>query len=160
MKDANKFFEQFKNRMVGEMYTAAIAQIESYDPIINKADIVVLPSRRLVKSVPVGLPQTSDFYIRMPYQKGDHVIVVFSHRDIDPIIFDSGGVPSHRMLSENDAMIVQGINVYTDPLPPEDADKLVIARKDGQTKIAMGEDTVDVKGWFYVNDKQVGVDPS
>lgn len=151
MSEAAKFFDGFKKGMVGELFTSAIAKIEAYDAKLNKADITLLPGGELIKSVPVGIQQTSQFYIRMPYKKGDHVLVVFSHRDIDPIMFDNGKIPSERMLSIDDAIIVAGINLYTKPLPVADADKLVIGQKDGAAKITMGNGTIDFIGSVRVN---------
>lgn len=139
MSEANKFFSGFKTGLKGELFTSAIAQIEVYDPKLNKADITILPGGELVKSVPVGIPQTDDFFIRMPYQKGDYVVVVFSKTDIDPIMFDNGKVPSERLLEIDDAIVVSGLNLYTNPLPATDLDKLVIGRKDGVSKITMDQ---------------------
>lgn len=151
MSEAAKFFENYKKGLVGGLYTSAIAQIEAYDPIVNKADITLLPGGDLIKSVPVGMPQTKDFYIRMPYSKGDHVLVVFSQRDIDPILFANGKIPSERMLAIDDAIIVCGINLFTQPLPATDSDKLVIGQKDGVAKIVMGGGIIDLIGTIKKN---------
>jgi hypothetical protein len=146
MSEANKFFQGFKQGLVGELFTSAIAKIEAYDAKLNKADITLLPGGDLIKSVPVGIQQTGQFYIRIPYKKGDHVLVCFSHRDIDPIMYDSGKVPSERMLAIDDAVVVAGINLYTEPLPAADADKLVIGQKDGAAKMSMGNGKITFSG--------------
>lgn len=151
MSEAANFFEKLKKGIVGGLFTSAIAQIEVYDPRLNKADVTLLPGGDLIKSVPVGIQQTSDFFVRMPYKRGDHVLLVFCQRDIDPIMYGSSEVPSKRMLAIDDAVIVCGINVYSDPLPTADANKLVIGQKNGAAKVAIGGGRVDLTGNVFVN---------
>jgi hypothetical protein len=146
MSEANMFFRGFKQGLKGELFTSAIAQIETYDPLLSKADIILLPGGDLIKSVPVGMPQTQEFYIRIPYQKGDHVLVVFSKTDIDPIMYDNGKIPSERMLAMDDAIVVCGINLFTEKLPAADADKLVIGQTDGLASMTMGEGKIIFSG--------------
>lgn len=151
MTNATDFFNQYKKGIVSGLYTSAIAQIVAYDAVTNKADIKLLPGENLIKSVPVGMPQTKDFYIRLPYSIGDHVLVVFSQRDIDPILFANGKIPSERMLAIDDAIIVCGINLFTQPLPATDTDKLVIGQKDDTAKIIMGNGIINFVGTIQKN---------
>lgn len=145
MSDADIYFRRFKNSLIGELNTFAIGKILSFDPVKMKADIELLPDGDLIKSVPVGMQQTSEFYIRIPYQKGDIVGVVFAQREIDGIMYESNNPKSKRMLAVDDAVVVCGINLFTNNLPSEDADKLVIAEKGG-AKITIGNGEIHMTG--------------
>lgn len=155
MSEAMKFFGAFKKGVVGELYTTALARIEAYNPTQNKADISLLPDGDLIKSVPVAIQQTSEFYVRMPYERGDLVLVCFSQRDIDPVLYDNGKIPSERMLAMDDAIVVAGINPFNDPLPAADAGKLVIGQKDGLAKITMGGGEINLTGKVKVNGGEI-----
>lgn len=136
-KAANHFFKQYQNKLIGGINTCLIGVIENYDAETNKAD-VSLPDGELITNVPVGAIQTAEFFIRVPYTPGDYVLVVFSQRDIDGIMNEGDETPTDRMLSLDDAIVVCGINLFNDPLPSNDLDKLVIAQKDGAASIIMG----------------------
>lgn len=146
MSEAAKFFENFKKDLVSGIYTTSLALVEAYDPKLNKADIKLLPGGNLIKSVPVAIQQTKDFFIRVPYQKGDHVLVVFAQRDIDAVMYGSSNIPSERMLAIDDAIIIGGVNIFSDPLPAADADKLVIGQKDSAAKITIGGGKISLVG--------------
>jgi hypothetical protein len=146
MSEAAAFFERFKNNMVGGLNTCAIGQIQTYDPIKSKADVKLLPDGDLIKSVPVGMPQTSQFFIRIPYQKGDYVLVVFAQRDIDGVMYQSNNPASNRMLAIDDAIVVCGINLYTKSLPAADSNALVIGEKSGAAKITIGGGNINLVG--------------
>lgn len=155
MSEAHSFFANFKKNMLGTLYTSTIARVEAYDARQNKADITLLPGGDLVKSVPVAIQQTEEFYFRIPYKTGDLVLVCFSHRDIDPVLYDNGKIPSERMLAMDDAIIVGGINRYTDTLPIADAGKLVIGQKNGEAKITIGDGEINLRGVIKVNGSQI-----
>ena len=151
MKDANNFFQQFKNGLIGGLNTIAIGRIQRFDPLKMQADVNILPGDTLVVDVPVGTIQTSRYFIRVPYTRGDHVLVAFAQRDIDEIMRGANATESQRMLSLDDAVVVCGINTFNDPLPAEDADKLVIGQKDGEAKITMGRGEINLDGVVKVN---------
>lgn len=66
-------------------------------------------------------------------------------------MYGSNNPPSNRMLAVNDAVIVCGINLFTQDLPAEDADKLVIGEKGGAAKITMGGGKISLIGDVEVN---------
>jgi hypothetical protein len=147
MKKAQEFFNKFQTNMIGGINTCLLGQIERFDPEEMSADVVLLPDGDLITGVPVGIQQTSDFYIRMPYLEGDIVLVVFVQRDIDGIMRGGDATPSQRMLSMDDAVIVCGINLYTDdPLPAANSSDLVIGKRNGNAKIVLNaaNDNIDV----------------
>lgn len=156
MREANDFFRRFKEKMIGSLNTCAIGQIENYNPIKLKADVRILPGETLIKSVPVVMQQTSDFYIRLPYKRGDAVLVVFAQREIDNIMYQANNPASQRMLAVDDALVIGGINFFTNDLPPTDADKLLIGEKSGGATIAIGGGKIIMKGIVEVNGSQIG----
>ncbi|MEI5869244.1 Gp138 family membrane-puncturing spike protein [Bacillus albus] len=156
MREANDFFRRFKEKMVGGLNTCAIGQIENYDPVKLKADVRILPGETLIKSVPVGIQQTAEFFIRMPYKRGDTVLVVFAQREIDNIMYEANNPASQRMLAVDDAVVVCGINLFTNDLPAIDADKLLIGEKSGGATIAIGGGKIIMKGIVEVNGSQIG----
>lgn len=139
-KEADKFFKSFQTGMTSGMYTCSMCRIEAFDPTLMKADIIVLPGGDLVKSVPVHTPQTGEYIIRMPYKKGDLVFAVFARSEIDDIM--TGGLPekSERQFDINDAIVVGGINLFTQPMPDEHGPDLVITKKDFTAKIVIQSD--------------------
>ena len=159
MKEANRFFKKFQDSTVGGINTCMIGQIERFDSKQMKADVTLLPEGQLVIEVPVMTFQTGDFYIRVPYEPGDKVAVIFAQRDIDGILRGGDANPSQRKLSLDDAIVMGGINLYTDePLPEEDAGDLVIGKRNKKSKIVMKADTDDIEVTckeFKVNGKVI-----
>jgi hypothetical protein len=159
MKQAKEFFNKFKSDTVSELNTCLFGQIVNFDPQRMAADVTLLPDGDLILDVPVGIQQTEDFYIRMPYQIGDVVLVVFIQRDIDGIMRGGDATPSQRMLSMDDAVIVCGINLYTDdPLPATNPGDLVIGKKNGGSKIVLNaaDNNIDVTcAQFKINGRVI-----
>ena len=159
MKKANEFFNQFQKNMINGINTCLIGQIENYDPATLKADVVLMPDGDLITEVPVGIQQTADFYIRVPYQPGDFVLVVFAQKDIDGIMYGGDATPSQRQLSLDDAVVICGINPYSeDPLPSANPNDLVIGKKNGGSKVVMRSDNNDIEvtcNQFKVNGRVI-----
>jgi hypothetical protein len=146
MNEAKEFFKKYKKDMVAGLNTCMLGQIERFDPAAMSADVTLLPDGDLIIDVPVGIQQTEDFYIRVPYQVGDIVLVVFVQRDIDGIMRGGDATTSQRMLSMDDAVVVCGINLYTDdPLPASNPGDLVIGKKNGNSKIVLNAANDDIE---------------
>jgi hypothetical protein len=152
MKEATDFFREFQNSLIAGLYTSAIGRIERYDATTMSADVTLLPGGELLTSVPVSTLQTDDFIIRMPYKKGNYVMVSFSMRDIDGVMSGDDSESTGRMLDMNDAIVVCGLNAFTKPLPEQVTDTndsgkqtainsndLIIASKDFKTRFIMPE---------------------
>ncbi|NYV64659.1 hypothetical protein HYI36_05275 [Bacillus sp. Gen3] len=141
MTDFHNILQTQEQEMLEGINTCAICRIETVDLSTMKADVVPLFDEELtpILNVPIAAHQTSDFIIRVPYKVGDLVLVVFSQRDIDPIMF-GGGEASVRMHGIDDALIVGGINLFNDPLPNEHSEDIVISKKDMTTKIVLTKD--------------------
>ena len=102
----------------------------------------LMENRPLLIEVPVSFIKAGPFVIRPPYKKGDIVLVVFADEDIDNVLL-SGSVSepnSTRKHSLDDAIIVGGIMPFTQTLPNEHIEDLVIAKDDFTTKIVVKED--------------------
>jgi hypothetical protein len=146
LKEANEFFDKFQGNMLNGINTCLIGQIENFDAAELRADVVLLPDQDLIINVPVGIPQTSDFYIRMPYQPGDFVLVLFAQRDLDGILYGGDATPSQRQFSLDDAVVICGINLFIeDPLPSTNANDLVIGKKNNNVNIVMRSDNDDIE---------------
>jgi hypothetical protein len=136
MKEAADFFSMFENRITGGMNTCLIAEIVSYDAAAMTADVETLPERDLITSVPVAAQKGGGFIVRVPYAKGDKVLVVISQRDIDAIMHGEGEA-TERKMALDDAVIVGGITPFTDPLPAGNEADLVIGKEDMSAKLVM-----------------------
>lgn len=157
MSEAAAFFERFKNNLIGSLNTCAIGQIVRFDGVKMQADVKLLPDGELILDVPVGTIQTSDFYIRVPYKNGDYVVVIFAQRDIDEIMYGGNTTPSQRMLALDDAIVAFGINLFTNSLPSENSNDLVIGKKDGGASIVIKQNNeIEVKcSQFKVNGRVI-----
>ena len=140
MREAGEFFNTFKERLIGGLNTVAIGKIEAFDVTKAKADVKLLPDGDLIVAVPVAMPQTGDFIVRLPYKKGDYVVVAFAQRDIDEIMLGGSASDSGRMLAVDDAIVVGGLNLFSNNMPATNGADLVIAKKDLTTKITLAAD--------------------
>lgn len=147
MKTAQDFFKKYSNNLVGNINTCLMGQVERFDPVKLTADVTLLPDGDLIIDVPVAIQQAADFFIRVPYQIGDIVLVLFAQRDIDGILRGGDATPSQRQLSLDDAIVIAGINLLTDdPLPTANPGDLVIGKRNGNAKIVLNQanDNIDV----------------
>lgn len=159
MTQANDYFRSFKKSIKGELNTIAIGQIQRIDPEKMKADVVVLPENELLLNIPIGALQTGQFYIRVPYEPGDYVVIAFAQRDIDAILYGGNVTASDRMLAKDDAIIMCGLNPFIlDPLPAENPLDLVIGKKNGKASIVLKDETDDIEvicEKFIVNGREL-----
>lgn len=158
MKKANDFFSSYTKKLINGINTCLIGQVERFDPVKMQMDVILLPDNDLVVNVPVATLQTSDFFIRLPYQPGDFVLVVFCQKDIDGIMYSGDATPSQRKLSLDDAVVVAGINLFDDPLPATNPDDLVISKKTGTQKIVLNatNDNIEVTcNQFLINGRVI-----
>lgn len=154
MKEARDFFDQYKNGILSGIMTFAVGVIEKYDPA-GRADVSILPDYDLLNGIPISTIQTEDYFIRVPYKKGDLVAVGFACRDIESVMNEDYENVSDRMLDINDAIVLGGLNLFSEPLPPDHSEDLVIAKKDMTTKIVLsknGDVTIDTPGKIYLGD--------
>lgn len=137
MREVLDTFEAFRASLVKGLHTIAVGRIVSCDG--KTADVETLPDKNLLTNVAIAHLQTEKFVIRMPYKKGDLVLVGFAMNDIESVMFGDDVEPTTRMHSQDDSFILLGLNLFTKPLPDEHLTDLVIASKDYKHKIVLSE---------------------
>ncbi|MFT9493426.1 Gp138 family membrane-puncturing spike protein [Anaerosolibacter sp.] len=155
MSNASKFFDKVMNQFSDGLHTCVIAKIESYDPVKMKASVQPLnkvnyngklQSLPLIPNVPVSFIKAGNFFIRPPYQKGDLVLVAFAEHDIDYIMLTGNEESSNsqRKHSIDDAIVINGIMPFSQSMPSENANDLLIAKSDMTIKIIIGDNGIEV----------------
>ncbi|MEK4026288.1 Gp138 family membrane-puncturing spike protein [Sporosarcina sp. FSL W7-1283] len=130
MSEAVGFFDGFAEGMMDGLRVAMQAEILKFDHVAMKADIQPLQGDLPpILDVPVSLHRAGAFFIRMPFKKGDKVIVVFNDYPLD-----DAGERRHHL---DDAMIVSGLSEM--PMPAEHENDLLIAHENMDTKIIIDE---------------------
>ncbi len=122
------------------VHVAMLATIEKYDP--EKMQATIKPIQKgipIIQDVPVATLRGGPFFIRVPYQRGDTVVVVFTDRGIDDQIgtgseTQNTGTRKHAL---DDAIIVGGITPWNDPLPAGHPNDVVIAKDDLSSKVVV-----------------------
>ncbi|MFT9496385.1 Gp138 family membrane-puncturing spike protein [Anaerosolibacter sp.] len=156
MSNASKFFDKFMNQFSDGLHTCVIAKVESYDPVKMKASVQPLnkvnyngqfQSLPLITNVPVSFLKAGSFFIRPPYAKGDLVWVAFAEHDIDNIMMTGKEESnnSDRRHSLDDAIVIGGIMPFTQSMPSENANDLLIAKSDMTIKIVVGENGIELQ---------------
>ena len=147
-----KFFDKLTEYLTSGINNCMLGKIEKFDAVTMKAEVSPMvkyknkdgsiENRPLLIEVPVSFIKAGPFVIRPPYKKGDIVLVVFADEDIDNVLLSGGGSEpnSKRKHSLDDAIVVDGIMPFTQTLPNEHIEDLVIAKDDFATKIVVKED--------------------
>lgn len=141
------FFNKLSGNLVNGINSCMLGKIETFDASKMKANVIPLVKNKdgdkpMLIEIPVSFIKAGSFLIRPPYKKGDIVLVVFADEDIDNVLL-SGSVSepnSTRKHSLDDAIVVGGIMPFTQTLPNEHIEDLVIAKDDFTTKIVVKED--------------------
>ncbi len=141
------FFNKLSGSLVNEINSCMLGRIETFDASKMKANVVPLVKNKdgnkpMLIEVPVSFIKAGPFLIRPPYKKGDIVLVVFADEDIDNVLL-SGNVSepnSTRKHSLDDAIVVGGVMPFTNTLPGEHGEDLVIGKDDFTAKIVIKED--------------------
>lgn len=155
----DKIIKDVVRESLAKTHTCFMAEIDKVDLEQMTADIYPLhkikyrngkiEELKKIRKVPIAHPNTSDFYIRYPYKKGDMVMVACCERGIDDVIATGSKQPEKgtRKHSLDDAVIIGGLTPFTQPLPSNDADGIVIAHKNSNTKIYIDDSgDIEIKG--------------
>ena len=142
-----EFFNKLSGNLVNGINSCMLGRIETFDASKMKANVIPLVKNKdgdkpMLIEIPVSFIKAGSFLIRPPYKKGDIVLVVFADEDIDNVLL-SGNISepnSTRKHSLDDAIVVGGIMPFTQTLPNEHIEDLVIAKDDFTTKIVVKED--------------------
>lgn len=138
MDSANDFFNNLKGSLSEQTNSAMVCKVERFDATKMKADVLPLINNSdgtkpsMLIEVPVMLVKAGGFAIRPPYKKGDIVLVVFIDRDMDNFLRtgDTSTPETSREHSLDDAVVVGSVMPFTEELPSEGANDLVIGTED------------------------------
>ncbi len=121
MSDGISFLEGLIEERLAHLHTAMPARVESFDPVKMRATVQPLFRRKfkgqgairmpLLLDVPVAFIRAGGFVIRPPFRKGDIVLVVFSERAIDNVIYagEEADPGINRKHALDDAIVVGGL---------------------------------------------------
>jgi len=145
------FMDGILQESIGGINSCTIGKIEKFDATTMKANVIPLVKKKnkdgttedvsLLIEVPVSFLKAGPFLIRPPYKAGDIVLVVFSDRDIENVLFsgDKGEPIRCETHSLDNAIVVSGIMPFTKTLPGEHSNDLIIAKEDLTSKIVIKE---------------------
>lgn len=154
MKEATNFFENFHNKNLSSINTVLPGTIDRYDPVKMVAD-VVLSTGVLLVSVSVAGFVSGSHFIRIPYRKGDPVVVAFAQEDIDGFLFGDKAQPSQKKFRLDDAFVIGGIMFARDNLPDAAANELVLSNRKGTQAIVISDNSTNLIGNVFVNGVKV-----
>lgn len=133
-----EFLDRFLRQILSDLHTLAIGRIEDYDPVLLKAEVSIMYLSKykdhepleipLIVEVPVAAEYGAGFLSRMPYERGDLVLVGFSERAIDEII-NTGekALPKRKTFhSLDDAIVIKGINPFNVSLPGAHGEDFIV----------------------------------
>ena len=148
---------------VADVFVSLPGRVESYDPATQKASVKPLIKNRIVPSfenqevlevlpvinnVPVAHPRSGDFFMHLPIQPGDRVLLVFCQRSLE-LYKDSNGrdvdpsdVRTHDIA---DAVAYPGFYPFPDAI--RDADRApnhLVLGKDEGAQVHIKDDEVDL----------------
>ena len=149
MSGTLNFLDGLIDGFLSDVHTSMPALIERFDPQTMKADVKPLfrkkfkgenaQSMPLISNVPVATFRAGGFIIRPPYKKGDKVLLVFSERALDNVISTGKEADPEfaRKFSLDDAVVIGGIMPFSESLPSQHGEDLIIAKEDFQSKIVI-----------------------
>ena len=160
----DEVFESILNEKITNIHTCLLAEIVKFDAKKMKADVKPLCGKKykdgliedlpIIQNIPVSMVKAGCFYFRVPYKSGDKVVIAFSERRIDEVIndndFECKGARKHNL---KDAIVIGGINPFTNALDGEHVDDLLIINSDTDSKVVIKEN-----GDMIIKGKQILVD--
>lgn len=155
--------------VVGQVYTMTIGEIVELDRPYNRAKKVRLIDEvkeskytdmadEFIFNIPFVALRTKEFVVLPPYEVGDRVIVLFSHRDITNILENDGSESMNVNFDKSDAVIVGNVNLFDSPIDVSGSSEgeFVFKKHDNSLSIHIDkENNVEVKtdGKIYLGDK-------
>lgn len=145
-------------KAINAIHTTSLGRIVSYDPINMRANVELLENihfkGKFYKSpiligCLVAYDECGSFYNRIPYSKGDKVLVGYCESSIDYIILDGDNKNQiiSRRHSEDDAVVLRGWKTEnSDELLSDNINDVVWVNKNTGAKIAFkldGEVEID-----------------
>lgn len=147
MKEANKFFNGMMDN--GKDFNKCkVGQVVKFDAGKMKADIQPLPSSEnsLLINVPVMTFLSGSFFIKIPLEVGDTVLVLFADNDLDDILLGGDSNATGRKHDLSDAICIGGINLFNESLGG-DSTELTLGTKDLKGMLSISKDgEISIKG--------------
>ena len=146
---------------LAQVHTAIPGIVESYDPEKQTAEVRPAVGRPYVNldgsegldeypvlpNVPVGFPRGGGYFMTLPLQKGDAVLLIFSEQSIDSWSESDGKNQvdpiDFRRFDLSDAFAIPGGNTVSRALGDAVASGLVLGQENGH-QIRFTGDSVDV----------------
>lgn len=148
MKEANTFFNGLLDS--GSNFNKCkLGRVVKFNAAEMKADIQPLPSgeNSLLINVPVMTFVSKSFYVRLPIEVGDMVLVVFADNDLDNILLGGDNKATERKHDLSDAICIGGVLSFTGGLPGQYGEDLVLAKRDNSAKVVIKKDgNIDIQG--------------
>lgn len=151
MDNAMNFIDKLTGNIFENLRTAMLCKVETFDHVKMKAELIPLVKHKNKEGVfeeleklievPVLHLKAGPFIIRPPYKEDDIVVVLFTDNDIENVLL-SGDIEepnSTRKHNLDDALLLTGLMPFTDELPPEHENDLIIAKDDFTTKLVLKE---------------------
>ncbi|MBW2672329.1 MAG: hypothetical protein JRD89_02785 [Deltaproteobacteria bacterium] len=156
MSGFGDFIRDSLKEHASQLHVAFLAMVVRFNAREMWADIQPLEiGLPLITKVPVAIQRAGPFYFRVPYQPGDIVVAVCSDTGIDKMI--TTGLPDlplgKRRHKLDDAIIIGGITPFTNPLPAEETDSVILAKRDLSAKIILRPDNniiIETDGTIYL----------
>lgn len=127
------------NEALNGVHVALPGKVESYDSLLQKADVKPLVKHPVVyrdgttdldelpiiRGVPLVFPRAGGFFLSLPVAKGDTVLLVFCERSLDEWMFSTGDVDvdpdDTRKHDISDAVAIPGLFPFAKALKPTDS---------------------------------------
>ncbi|MGL5049283.1 MAG: Gp138 family membrane-puncturing spike protein [Fusobacteriaceae bacterium] len=138
-------------KSIQAIHTTTLGKIVNFDPITMRADVELLenvrfeevyyPSTTIVNAL-VMYPKVASFYIRVPYKRGDKVVLAFAESDISDMMVSGDKVnqQSTRRHAEDDIIVMGGWSEEKLPTLSGADDDLIIVNSKTNTVIKFTED--------------------
>ena len=153
MESANEFFSNMMSS--GKNFNKCkVGKVVEFDAKKMKANIQPLPSESnsLLINVPVMTFKTGSFFIRLPLEVGDIVVVLFADNDLDNILLGGDNLATERKHDLSDSICIGGITLFAEKLTDEHTDDLVIGTKDMKANL-----TITKNGDININAENISI---
>ena len=143
--------ESFGGGLTNQIFTTTIGTVVEYNRSLNMiSKLSIAPEEKLgidevifLYNVPVITHQNKKFTMIFPYEAGDKVQVLFSHRDLSNILANDGSEPNVERFKKEYAVVIGAPLLFDDPVDPMiknvDPNDFVFAKRDNSVRIIVKE---------------------
>ena len=143
--------EGFGGNLSNQIFTTTIGEVTEYKRSLNMiSKLYIPPEEKLgikegvtLYNVPVITHQNKKFTMIFPYEAGDKVQVLFSHRDLANVLANDGSEPRIERFKMEYAFVIGAPLLYDDPVDPMiknvEPNDFVFAKRDNSVRIIIKE---------------------